>query len=323
MVKLSIVVPIYNVEKYLTRCIESILNQTFTDFELILVDDGSPDNCGKMCDEYAKKDSRIRVLHKKNGGLSDARNHGIDIAKADYISFVDSDDYLSPDMYTILYNNLIENDADISTCGYYRCYHDKNVPNFKECSTDIHILSPEEAIRGVFEDKIVSVEAWAKIYKTSLFDNVRYPVSRLSEDAFTTPTLLSKAKKIVATTQPLLYYSMREDSITGSNFKKGDLDVIDAYELNLKLVRDKFPSLLKQAEFRVLWAYTYVLKKMLKSRNFNDFDEYHKIISTIRKNTFKILANPYFSIQKKVAVCCLLFSKKLYKKLVLSNVNHN
>lgn len=321
MVKLSIIVPIYNVEKYLDRCVSSILNQTFTDFELILVDDGSPDNCGKMCDEYAKQDSRVKVIHKKNGGLSDARNYGIDIAKADYISFVDSDDYVAVDMYKILYDNLIQNDADVSTCGYYKCYKDKNIPNFKECKEDVYILSPKEAIQGVLEDKKISVEAWGKIYKTSLFDNVRYPVGRLSEDAFTTPTILNKAKKVVATTQPLLYYSMREDGITGSDFKIRDLDVIDAYKLNLKLVRDKFPSLTKQAEFRVLWSYTYVLKKMLESKKLTDFEEYNKIVSIIRRNTFKILSNPYFSIQKKLAVCCLLFNKKLYKRLILADRN--
>lgn len=318
MSKLSIVVPVYNVEKYLRKCIDSILNQTFKDFELILVDDGSLDNSGKICDEYKEKDDRIKVIHKKNGGLSDARNCGIDASKSEFISFIDSDDSIAPEMYEILYHNLMNASADVSTCGYYRCYQDKKVPNFQEQEDDVYVLTNEEAIKGILEDKRVSVEACCKIYRKSLFDEIRYPIGRLSEDAFTTPTVLSKANKIVGTTKPLLYYLMREDSITTSNFKKRDLDVIDAYQLNYELVHKHFPNLEKQGQFRVLWSYTYVLRKMLLSSELTDIEEYNRIVSYIRKNTVKIISNPYFSMQKKIAVICLLFSKSLYKKMIVA-----
>ncbi|NST07596.1 glycosyltransferase, partial [Enterococcus faecalis] len=122
MPKISIIVPVYNVEKYLEKCVRSILAQTFTDFELILVDDGSPDSSGAMCDQFAEQDQRVKVIHKENGGLSDARNAGIEIATGEYLGFVDSDDYIADDMYELLYTNIVKEDADLSICGIYDVY---------------------------------------------------------------------------------------------------------------------------------------------------------------------------------------------------------
>lgn len=321
MPKVSIIVPIYNVEKYLNKCVDSILNQTFKDFELILVDDGSTDNCGKICDEYEKLDNRIRVIHKENGGLSDARNKGIDESNSEFISFVDSDDYISEDMYEVLYNNLEKENADISVCGYYRCLNDKMISKFEK--EEYFVVNNKEALRLVLEDKKISVEACTKIYRKTLFDNTRYPVGKLSEDAFTTPTILSKANIVVGTTAPKYYYVIREDSITNSVFKKRDLNVIDAYKYNYDLVMDKFPELENQAIFRYYWAHACVLKKMVLSKDFNDFDEYNKVTSSMKRGLFKILKNPLFSNQRKVSVIVLLFSKKLYNKLVKLNNNQN
>lgn len=126
MPKISIIVPVYNVEKYLEKCVRSILAQTFTDFELILVDDGSPDSSGAMCDQFAEQDQRVKVIHKENGGLSDARNAGIEIATGEYLGFVDSDDYIADDMYELLYTNIVKEDADLSICGIYDVYEGKS-----------------------------------------------------------------------------------------------------------------------------------------------------------------------------------------------------
>lgn len=321
MAEVSIIVPVYNVEKYLKKCIDSILNQSFKDYELILVDDGSTDSSGKICDEYEKKDDRIKVIHKKNGGLSDARNMGIDASSCNFISFIDSDDYIAEDMYEVLYNNLKKEDADISVCGYYRCLNGKKVSKFKE--NKYFVVNGKEALRLVLEDKKISVEACTKIYKKSLFDNIRYPVGKLSEDAFTTPTILSKANIVVGTTEPKYYYEIREDSITNSVFKKRDLNVIEAYEHNYNLVMEKFPDLKDQAVFRYYWAHACVLKKMVLSNGFNDFDEYNKVVSSMRKGVIEIIKNPLFSKQRKFSVVVLLFSKKLYNKLVLLNNDQN
>lgn len=319
--KISIIVPIYNVEKYLKRCVDSILNQSFKDYELILVNDGSTDSCGKICDEYKKLDDRVRVIHKKNGGLSDARNVGIDYSECEFVSFIDSDDYIAEDMYEVLYNNLENENADISVCGYYRCLNGRNISKFKE--NEYFVVNGKEALKLVLEDKKISVEACTKIYRKSLFNDTRYPIGKLSEDAFTTPTILSKANIVVGTTAPKYYYEIREDSITNSVFKKKDLNVIEAYKHNFDLVMRDFPDLKDQAVFRYYWAHACVLKKMVLSKDFKDFDEYNKVVRSMRKGTIKIIKNPLFSKQRKFSVIVLLFSKKLYNKLVLLNNNQN
>ena len=152
MCEISIIVPVYKVEKYLKKCVDSILAQTFTDFELILVDDGSPDDSGKICEEYAEKDARVRVLHKENGGLSSARNAGIEVAKGKYLGFIDSDDYIAEDMYELLYNTIIKEDADLSICGIYDVYEGK-APIVKP--TIEKVVSAEEALLLILQGNII------------------------------------------------------------------------------------------------------------------------------------------------------------------------
>ncbi|EME3187758.1 glycosyltransferase, partial [Enterococcus faecalis] len=166
MPKISIIVPVYNVEKYLEKCVRSILAQTFTDFELILVDDGSPDSSGAMCDQFAEQDQRVKVIHKENGGLSDARNAGIEIATGEYLGFVDSDDYIADDMYELLYTNIVKEDADLSICGIYDVYEGKE-PIVKSLIQGT--FSREEALLLILQGNIISVHAVNKLYKRKLF----------------------------------------------------------------------------------------------------------------------------------------------------------
>lgn len=165
--KISVIVPVYNVEQYLERCVDSIINQTYTNLEIILVNDGSTDNSGKLCDELAKKDERIRVIHKENGGLSDARNRGIEEAESDLVGFIDSDDYIDNDMYEILLKNLNNTDADLSMCALYDVYN--NTPEAQVTNKETWKLSSEQAIKMVMEAKILSVTAVNKLYRKSLF----------------------------------------------------------------------------------------------------------------------------------------------------------
>lgn len=319
--EISIIVPVYNVEKYIHKCIDSILDQTFTNFELILVDDGSTDNSGKICDEYAESDSRVKVIHKKNGGLSDARNTGIDVARGKYLGFVDSDDYIADDMYETLYNNLIKNSADMSVCGIYHRYVGNQYP---ECSeNNFMVLDTKDALKEVLIGEKFSVPACNKLYKKNLFDNIRYPVGKLSEDAFITPILISKCDKVVVTTEPKYYYIHRRGSITSSYFKMKDFNVLEAYKINLDLVKSKFPDLYEQAMFRYLWAHMYLLDKMVLTPNLKEKDEYNKVVRYIRKNTFTILKMPYFTIKRKIATLVLLFSDSLYKKFCTSHHDEN
>ena len=209
MPKISIIVPIYKVEQYLHRCVDSILAQTFTDFECILVDDGSPDNCGAICDEYAKKDKRIRVIHKPNGGLSDARNAGIDIAKGEFLGLVDSDDWIHPQMYEILYKGIVENNVKLSVCAYEETDLEKEFE---------HISEPKfEVCRGMdflISNNVTAVVAWNKLYHRSLFEDIRYPVGKLHEDEFTTYKILYKAGSITYCCEKLYMYFINNNGIT-------------------------------------------------------------------------------------------------------------
>ena len=211
---ISVIVPVYKVEKYLEKCIESIIKQTHTNLQIILVNDGSPDNCGKICDEYAKKDSRIEVIHKINGGLSDARNVGINRANGRYIGFVDSDDYVKEDMYEKLINLIKEYDADVSICNLYDVIDGKEYIRNKE--NGIQEYSRLDILKEVLLDKNIQNYAWNKLYKKELFDEIKYPIGKKYEDIGTTFYVFEKCNKIVVTSEPEYYYLKRSDSLVNN-----------------------------------------------------------------------------------------------------------
>lgn len=230
---ISVIVPVYKVEKYIHKCVDSILSQTFTDFELFLVDDGSPDNCGKICDEYAEKDNRIIVIHKENGGLSDARNVAIDKANGDYLTFIDSDDYVSDNHLETLYNALIETNSDISI---------SNITSFDDEEFDDNLYKPTTEIKtldgkGVFST-INRPNACAKLYKKTIYSDIRFPVGRLYEDVFVWHDVLAKAKRIVLTGDNSYFYYSRDNSIMHQEYKLQFTDIIDALELRIKKLEE-------------------------------------------------------------------------------------
>lgn len=230
---ITIIVPVYNVEDYLCKCIDSIIGQTYNNLEIILVDDGSPDRCGEICDEYARHDTRIRVIHKENGGLSDARNVGIENSKGDYIAFVDSDDYIAPDMYEKLYNIAKVNDADMSICSFM-CVNTKG-----NSIDDQNLYNPisNNVLSGieVFEDKLAEnqywywVVAWNKLYRRSLFDNIRFPVGKQHEDEFVAHHLYSITRKVACCGNKMYYYVKRENSIMSKKYTYKGLDACEAF----------------------------------------------------------------------------------------------
>lgn len=215
MPKLSIIVPVYKVEQYIHKCVDSILNQTFTDFELILVDDGSPDNCGVICNEYAQKDERVRVIHKENGGLSDARNFGLKEAKGKYVSFIDSDDWVDFDLYSDVVGYLEGNDLDVVCFDVYEVkgetikHHNRYDEN--------KIFSGEDALYKILTDEIDN-SACDKVYKRILWENVRFPVGRCFEDVATTYKVFHKANKVGYYQRSYYYYVKREGSIVAGSF---------------------------------------------------------------------------------------------------------
>jgi glycosyltransferase involved in cell wall biosynthesis len=228
MAKISVIVPVYKVEPYLHRCVDSILAQTFTDFELILVDDGSPDNCGSICDEYAEKDCRVHVIHQENGGLSAARNAGIDwvFANSDseWLSFVDSDDWVSTLFLENLYSAIKQTNLLISACPYQR------VEAYSLYHCDISSATSVNWDDFYLNDPVNAIIAWNKLYNKELFNNLRYPVNRIHEDQFLTYKLLYKAGKIAIIPNALYYYFQNPNGIMGRPFSLIRLDEIDALD---------------------------------------------------------------------------------------------
>lgn len=312
--KISVIVPVYNVEQYLERCVDSIINQTYTNLEIILVNDGSTDNSGKLCDELAKKDERIRVIHKENGGLSDARNRGIYEAESDLVGFIDSDDYIDNDMYEVLLRNLNDTDADLSMCALYDVYN--NTPEEQVTNKEIWELSSEQAIKMVMEAKILSVTAVNKLYRKRLFLDLKFEVGKIAEDAFIMIKLLDKCEKIVATNVKKYYYVHRENSITTQKFSTKFLNVIEAYEQNSNIILEKYPKLKDVAQTRMNWAYFYVLDRLLLDDNYNDKELENKLISYLKNHRKDILNDPLFTKGRKIGFIALLLNRNLYRKLI-------
>ena len=312
--KISVIVPVYNVEQYLERCVDSIINQTYKNLEIILVNDGSTDNSGQLCDELAKKDDRIRVIHKKNGGLSDARNVGIDEAEAELVGFIDSDDYIDEDMYEVLINNLKAANADLSMCGHYDVYN--NVPESQVSDKKTWELSTQEAIKMVMEAKILSVTAVNKLYKKSLFSELKFEIGKIAEDAFIMIKLLDKCNKIVATNEKKYYYVHRENSITTQKFSLKFLNVIEAYEQNKEIILEKYPELKEVAQMRMNWAYFYVLDRLLLDKEYNDKKLENKLISYLKDQSKGILTDSLFTKGRKIGFVALLLNRNLYRKII-------
>lgn len=225
---ISVIVPVYDVEAYLSECVDSILGQSYADLEVILIDDGSPDRCGEVCDAYALRDNRVRVIHQENQGLSAARNAGLDTMTGRYVTFVDSDDWLNHECIERLHDLLSRAGADISVCTLHRTLGEVAVP--KPQTMEVIELSRKVAIDQIVKPRYGSmVAACGKLYKAEMFSDVRFPVGRLHEDAFTTYRVILKCDSIILTTEPLYFYRQRPDSIMGSPFKAAaKLDIIDA-----------------------------------------------------------------------------------------------
>ena len=224
--KISVIVPVYNVEKYLEKCVNSLINQSYTDLEIILVDDGATDSSGAMCDELQKLDRRIKVIHKVNGGLSDARNTGIEIATGDYITFLDSDDYVHPDLYQNLYRLIIEKDCDVAICNYeYVDEEGKGVYPISDVLKD-EVITGKEALNKLMLDEgnFYYVTAWNKLYRKEIFKEIRFPKGKVHEDEYVAHRVLDKCSKVVTTKEVYIYYVQRQGSITnkGINVKKLD-----------------------------------------------------------------------------------------------------
>ena len=258
--KVSVIVPVYGVEPYLNVCVESIVNQTYQNLEIILVDDGSPDNCPQMCDEWAGKDSRIIVIHKENGGLSSARNTALESINGEYIAFVDSDDWLSPNWIEALYDSIQRNDSLISIGAICSCsaIHKKYSPitDDEDC-----LLSPIQMIKYISESNIRSTVT-NKLYHKSLFENIRFPEGRINEDACITHELIGRCEKISYAKGCYYYIRIRNGSITRQSFSIKNLDLLYASDNMMKYYAGNYPKLARLALAHRINEILYLLKEL-------------------------------------------------------------
>ena len=231
MAEVSIIVPVYQVENYIRQCVDSILAQTFTDFELILVDDGSKDQSGQICDEYAKVDERVKVIHKENGGLSDARNRGMDQMVGNYFMFVDSDDYIAPTMVECLYKNIVNQNADIAVCNFLYYFERDRKKNF---STNIRseVLSGKEVFYNRKNERNYGIwtVAWNKLYRRDKLGKIRFRFGKYHEDEFWANEIYQMDIKIVTIPECLYYYRQRSNSIMGKKSIARNFDIIEAFQ---------------------------------------------------------------------------------------------
>ena len=309
---ISIIIPVYNVEKYLRRCIDSVLGQTYDKLEIILVDDGSTDNSGRICDEYREKDQRIIVIHKENGGLSEARNFGIEKRSGEYISFVDSDDWIEGDYVELLYRSIIENNADMAIAGnYIRFSHGRTI-TVSACGKDV--LSGEQTLDALVWNKNgIDVAAWAKLYKKTLFNDVKYPVGELFEDTATTYKLIDRCERVAVCPTPVYNYVKREGSITKGNFSVKKMDLIEATRRMTNYIRIKYPKLAEGCDRRLMWAYLSTLSQLVVSDDgrFPYIKTYLLTYITInRKRVLKFGLTPF---RDKLGLIVVGFGYRFYK----------
>lgn len=307
---ISVIVPVFNVNRYLKKCVDSITSQSFSNLEIIIVDDGSTDDSGKIADELQQNDGRIRVFHKPNGGLSSARNFGIDVAKGRYLAFVDSDDYLEHDFLKELYCELKYNNAEISICGVN--YVLENGKRYEKHNKGKRIkMNFREAFQDMCCGNNFDMAVWNKLFDASLFSNIRFPVGKLSEDYYILYKLIEKANVISFTPLHLYNYLQRKNSI--SNNKKINFDFLYAALEQLEYIEKKYKELYEYALFATCSSYLTVYDFHLKSKVKPTQNFVRESKNYINKNLKYLIERKFnFPDKKRFQFRLFVFSKKLY-----------
>lgn len=320
---ISVIVPYYNSKKYISKCINSILNQTFKDFELILVDDGSTDNSYNLCVSYAQKDERIVLLKKENGGQGTARNMGLDIALGDFIGFVDSDDYIQPNMYEIMYNSCIDHNAELSICGYNTFRSDRMSP--KPLSDNkLQILDHSTLMETYFATSIISGGPCNKLYKKILFENNRFPSLKMREDYYLMPHILHKVKTAVYVGENLYNWRLRLGSTERSKFSSNHLNAaIESADSNINVIKTFYPDLKKYIVPIYIQTRLDLLKSIIHSNSQNNFQEvYAKLLDEICKKKQDLIINyeDFLDLYKNVKFVCEYPSFFKFKETIMGNL---
>lgn len=311
MIKVSVIVPVYNVKNYLDRCVDSIIAQSIKEIEIILVDDGSSDGSGELCEKIAEKDSRIRVIHQKNQGLGPARNSGLDIARGQYVSFIDSDDWIEPDTYEILLKCIVDNDCQIATCG-------RKIVNDDGCIKRIYCDSSEKVIYGIdivehyLLQQDMNMSVCDKLFDRNLFANVRFPANYVSEDIVPTYKILKKIDKIVLSGKPLYNYYCRSGSLSRmdsfAHKRMGQLLYATEVSEDVKIT---YPKLIEQANYYKYDALISTWRSIIRS-NYNGTErDFAKEL--IDKEKWSMFNNKHMHFKQKLYVFSMIIG---FEKIV-------
>ena len=312
---ISIIVPVYNVEQYLEKCVDSIINQTYKNLEIILVDDGATDSSGKLCDELAKIDNRIKVYHKENGGLSDARNYGVERATGEYIGFVDSDDYIDAEMYEKLYEAIKKENVDVAECNLKIIY-----PEREELFTEqnyYNVCTKQEYLEEYLKIEKIFGSVWTKLISRKIAKELLFPKGKLYEDTYYAYDLINVANSFVLIDSPSYNYLMRENSITNSKFNPRIFDLIEIVEKFHKTTYKNYPGLKEAADCRKMYAYFSVLNSILLEDEFKNNLYYAQIINYFKENYKAILKNKYINRNRKLSVILIKLNIDLYRKVLM------
>ncbi|WP_299001185.1 glycosyltransferase family 2 protein [uncultured Dialister sp.] len=302
--RISVIVPVYKVEQYLSRCVESLLSQTYKNFEIILVDDGSPDICPVMCDEYEEKYKKIRTLHKKNGGLSDARNAGMKIARGEYVTFVDSDDYVNP-LYLELLVDGIKKGANLSVCGFTEVYDGDSLQELSRAQITIPLLDARKGLVEVLYQGFHDVSAWGILLPYKLAKKYPFPKGKLFEDLYTTYHFYFDSDQVAFIRAPLYYYFQRKDSIMRQRNESFICDLMEASDLLVKACKGKGKDIEKAAMNKQFSNYCRLILQPspLKDKYPN---QYQHIVNTLKNERFSILLDNRARKKNRMAALALM-----------------
>lgn len=306
---ISIIVPVYNVVEYLDKCMESLLFQTYTNIEIVVVNDGSTDKSYEKCLEYSRKDDRIKLYDKENGGLSDARNYGIKKATGEYVTCVDSDDYVDSDYIEYLYELICKYGTDVSV-AQHRVVGNDFVKDFGNQGDEV--LTDKECISRMLYHDVIDTSAWAKLYRRDMFDDILYPVGKLFEDISTTYKLFIKSGKVAVGYESKYNYVYRKTSIVNSKFNIKKLELMEMTDLMAKEVEEKYPDLKRAIIRRQVYSRISTLNQLV-SVDGEYASKVNEIIAYIKSRAKIVITDKQAPMRDKIAIILLSVSYKLYK----------
>lgn len=279
---ISVIVPVYRVEEYLDRCVQSIVDQTYRNLEIILVDDGSPDNSGAMCDAWEARDDRIKVIHKENGGAGAARNTALGIAQGERIAFVDSDDYIAPDMFLHL-SGLLDSGADIAECGFVSTSTDQ--AEFGGEDSPVTVYMPQEAMREHIRDTAFRQLIWNKLYRRQVIDGIRFPEGTKIDDEFFTYRVLGNARKLVLSEKVCYAYRQQQGSVMHRMEPLKRLEGVAAKQQRLQYLTNRMPALVEEAKVELFFSCLYAMQGCLRSLSGKELEKARRILYNALEDT--------------------------------------